>query len=283
MSKQAVFDCHTHIAEMSHLSGPFLAAAQRAWGADFHFACTIDEHKAAVASCSGAIVLAVDAPATGFVVPNEYVAGYVASSPSRLFGFASVDPKRPKASRLLEQAIKELNLKGLKLAPIYQDFHPLDNICFPLYAKAEELRLPVMWHQGTSFVSEGPLEKSRPAALDPIARAFPNLKMIIAHLGHPWVEETISVVRKHPNMYTDISALGSRPWQMYNAIILAIEYGIEDKLLFGSDFPFSTPDETLRSLYGLNEMVEGTRLPRIREDVIERMLARNTVELLGLN
>ncbi len=277
-----LFDFHTHVAEVHHLSGSFLRAAKRAWGDGFRFACTLDEHREAMKECTGAIVLAVDAPYVGFNVPNEYVAQYVAESPGKLFGFASVDPNRSRPERILESAISELNLKGLKLAPIYQNFHPLDRICYPLYSKAQELKLPIMWHQGTSFVPEGPLEKSRPADLDPVARSFPDLKMIIAHLGHPWTGEAISVVRKHPNVYTDISALGSRPWQMYNALVEAIEYGIEDKLLFGTDFPFFTVSRSIEALHNLNTMVEGTNLPRIPDRVIEKIIGRSTPEILGL-
>jgi predicted TIM-barrel fold metal-dependent hydrolase len=280
-----IFDCHTHLAQPEHISGPFLADARRAWGDSFAMKCTPEDHKNAldkVENCSGAIVLALDAPSTGFNVPNEYVAQYVQGNPTRLFGFASIDPQREEPERLLEAAVKEYKLKGLKLAPFYQDFHPLDRHCYPLYAKAQQLRLPIMWHQGTSFVQKGPLEKSRPVYLDPVARSFPDLKMIIAHMGHPWMGETISVVRKNPNVYTDISALGRRPWQMYNGLIEAIEYGIEDKLLFGTDFPFFTIEETIESLQNLNHLVEGTNLPRIPDRVIDKILSKNTPEVLGL-
>ncbi|MCD9026240.1 amidohydrolase family protein [Cohnella silvisoli] len=277
-----VFDCHTHLAEKEHISGSFLSDAQQAWGSDFRLACTPKEHREAMKSCSGAIILALDAPYIGFNVPNEYVAEYVAEDPSRLFGFASVDPNRIGADRLLESAVKELGLKGLKLAPIYQNFHPLDSMAYPVYAKAQQLKLPVMWHQGTSFVREGPLEKSMPVLLDPVARSFPELKMIIAHLGHPWMGEAIATVRKHANLFADISALGSRPWQMYRALIEAVEYGIEDKLLFGTDFPFFNVERTITALMGLNGMLEGTNYPRIPERVIDKILNKNIPEALGL-
>lgn len=277
-----MFDCHTHLVERRHLSGPFLADAKKAWGDDFNLSSTPLEHRKAIEGCTGAIVLALDAPAVGFQVPNEWVAQYTAENPTRLFGFASVDPNRERPERILEQAIRELKLKGLKLAPIYQNFHPLDNGCYPLYSKAQELKLPIMWHQGTSFVHKGPLEKSRPVYLDPVARAFPDLKMIIAHMGHPWIGETISVVRKNPNVYTDISALASRPWQMYNALVEAVEYGIEDKLLFGTDFPFFTVQRMVEALENVNAVAEGTNLPRVPDRTIRKLLDKNTPELLGL-
>ncbi|MCD9026241.1 amidohydrolase family protein [Cohnella silvisoli] len=277
-----IFDCHTHLIEKEHLTGNFLSDALRVGGQDYNMTSTYSQHSEAMKDCSGAIVLAVDAPYIGFNVPNEYVAEYVAKDPTRMFGFASVDPNRIGAENILENAVRELGLVGLKLAPIYQNFHPQANIAYPVYAKAQELKLPVMWHQGTSYPSQGPLDISRPVFLDPVARSFPDLKMIIAHLGHPWMGEAISVVRKHPNLFADISALGKRPWQMYNAMIEAIEYGIEDKLLFGTDYPNFTVEQTVDALTGLNRLVEGTNLPRIPDRVIDKILNKNAPEVLGL-
>jgi predicted TIM-barrel fold metal-dependent hydrolase len=132
-----------------------------------------------------------------------------------------------------------------------------------------------MWHQGTSFVQKGPLEKSQPIFLDPVARSFPELRMIITHLGHPWIGEAISVVSKNLYVYTDISALSSRPWQMYNDLIEAIEYGIEDKLLFGTDFPFFGVEQTKESLMNLNNLVNGTNLLVFRRGSSKKYSIRN--------
>jgi len=277
-----IFDCHTHLFGPGHFGGPTLAAAKKAWGPDTEMLALPEQHEEMLQGFDGAIVLAFDGPATGMNVPNEYVAEYVRKQPGRLFGFASVDPNRDNPARLLEEAVKEYGLVGLKLGPIYQNFYPDRPEHFELYAKANELKLPIMWHQGTSFVPEGYLDASRPAMLDPIARAFPELKMVIAHMGHPWTAECVSVVRKNPGMYMDISALGSRPWQFYNAMVTALEYGVTHKILFGSDYPFFTPAKTIELFRQINDIVEGTKLPRIPEEVIEDIIHRNTPELLGL-
>lgn len=277
-----IFDCHTHLAREADIGGDFLADAKRAWGPDYRMACSVDEHQKAMQQCDGAIVLALDAEEAGYYVPNQFVAEYVAACPSRLFGFASVNPSRPDPGHILEQAKREYGLVGLKLAPIYQFFDPLDQKCFPLYAKAQELGMPILWHQGTSYTRMGPLELCNPVLLDPVARAFPELKMVIAHLGHPWYSEAVCVVRKHPNVYADVSALGTRPWQMYNALLCAVEYGIEDKLLFGTDFPFFDCNQTIRALREVNSILEGTALPRISPQLIEDIIHRNTPEILGI-
>lgn len=277
-----LFDCHTHLFGPGQFGGATLAAAKKAWGKDQELLATPEMHQEVFNEVDGAVVLAFDAPATGLNVPNEYVAEYVAGHRGKFFGFASVDPNRENAPYLLEQAIKEYQLSGLKLGPIYQNFYPDDRSHYELYAKAEELNLPIMWHQGTSFVPEGYLDASRPAALDPIARAFPKLKMVIAHMGHPWVDECISVVRKNSSMFMDVSALASRPWQFYNALISAVEYGVTDKILFGSDYPFFTPEKMIEGLRGINRFTEGTSLPRVPEDVIEAIIGRDARELLEL-
>lgn len=276
-----IFDCHTHLFGPGMCSGPTEAAIKRAWGPDMEILATPEMHEEATAGCSGSIVLAMAAHATGLVVPNEYVAEYCAKDSTRRFGFASVDPSDPNAVIKFETAIRELNLKGLKLGPIYQNFYPDAKEHFPLYAKAEELGVPILWHQGTSFVPEGYLDASRPAMLDPIARAFPKLKMIVAHMGHPWIDECISLVRKHPNLYMDVSALGSRPWQFYNALVSAQEYGSVHKILFGSDYPFFTPDRMIEALRHINDLVEGTKLPRVSDETVESILHRDTPAILG--
>ncbi|RAV22250.1 amidohydrolase family protein [Paenibacillus contaminans] len=277
-----IFDCHTHLFGHGQVKGPTQAAVKRSWGPDHEMIATPEQHEEAFADSDGAIVLAFDAPATGIEVPNEYVAEYVAKHNGKFIGFASVDPNRANAPRLLEEAIKGLGLKGLKLGPIYQNFYPDAKEHFDLYKKADELNIPILIHQGTSFVPEGFLDASRPAALDPIARAFPNLKILVAHMGHPWVDECISVVRKNTNMYMDVSALGSRSWQYYNALVSACEYGVTHKILFGSDFPFFTTQKMIDATRNINHLVEGTNLPRVPEQVIEDIIHRNTPEILGL-
>lgn len=278
-----MIDCHTHvgIADL-HMGGEFMADARRAWGPDLQMGTTLEQHWEAVQAVEHAVVLAFAAPAVGFVVPNDYVAAYVAEHREKLIGFASVDPRDPDAPAELHDAIANLGLEGLKLGPIYQHFDPLDERAFAVYEVAQQLRLPVIWHQGTTFVRNAPLEWARPLTLDAVARHFPHLRIVIAHLGHPWMEEAMATIRKHPSLFADISALESRPWQYYNGLVAAVEYGVQDKILFGTDYPFSTVERTLAGLRGINRLVEGTPLPKIPDDVVEAIIERPTLELLGL-
>lgn len=279
---EVAVDCHTHLGMAGlHISGAAMDDLVRAWGTPV-WNVKPDEHWRAMSGVQKAIVVAFDAPAVGIEVPNEYVAEYIARAPEKLIGFASVDPNRPRAPEMLEAAVQELGLRGLKVAPIYQHFHPHSRECLELLEVADALRIPVLWHQGTTFIRDAPLEVSQPVLLDAVARRFPELPMCIAHLGHPWCEETVVTIRKHPNLYADISALQSRPLQYYLALMTAVEYRVTHKLLFGSDFPFSSVDDTIRGLRRVNRVAEGTALPKVEDEVIEGIIGRPSLRLLGL-
>jgi predicted TIM-barrel fold metal-dependent hydrolase len=275
-------DCHTHVGEAHHFSDAFASDLRRAWGEVPWTGITLDEHWRYVAGLDRAVVLAFDAPACGFVVPNDYVADYVAAHPEKLVGFASVDPARSDALARLEHARRELGLRGLKVGPIYQRFDPTSVEALRLFRLAEALHMPVLIHQATTFVRDGPLEWARPFLLDAVARACPDLVLCAAHLGHPWCEELMVTVRKHPNLYTDVSALHTRPVQLYFALQAAVEYRVTDRLLLGSDYPFATLAQTIESLRRVNDVVVGTGFPPIPDEVVEGIIDRDSIAALGL-
>ena len=141
----------------------------------------------------------------------------------------------------------------------------------------------MLLHTGTTFISQAPLECTLPRHLDAVATRFPRVKIIMAHLGHPYEGECIVVARKHPNIYADISAIHCRPFQLYQSLMLVQEYGVWHKLLFGTDYPFTTINATLEGLFALNKMLEGSALPRLDEVEMEKMIYRDSLPLLGLD
>ena len=213
---------------------------------------------------------------------NDTVAAFVAADPSRRIGFLSIHPEVEGSLDELERARTDLGLKGLKLGPNYQIFDPLGAAALLVYELAERHGLPILFHQGASPVREAPLRYAHPLLMDEIAIRFPELRVVMAHLGHPWQRETIVIIRKHPHVYADVSALFYRPWSFYEGLRLATEWGALDKLLFGSDFPIATPAETAAGLRRVNEPIEGTRLPLVPLDRIEELIERDPLPLLGL-
>jgi len=277
-----IVDVHTHLSEPEHYHGEFKVGMTAAWPQLGFTEGTPVVHREAMSSVDKMVVLAFDAPTSGFVVPNEYVAEYVRTDPDRLIGFASVDPNRPDAIERLREAANNLGLRGLKLGPIYQHVDPCSAEMNRLLHEAVALEMPVMIHQGTTFVRDAPLRYARPWLLDEVATQHPRLRMCIAHLGHPWCEETMAVIRKHPGLFADVSALHTRPMQLYMALRSAIEYGVADKLLFGTDYPFASVEATIKALYEASEMADRVGLPPVPRDVVESIIHSPSLELLGL-
>lgn len=234
-----------------------------------------EDHWAASTTADRVVVFGLQARACGVWVPNEVVAEYVASHPEKLIAWASVDPTTPDHLEELARCVEDLGMAGLKLGPPYQHFDPSDRSRWPLYSYCEEHDLPIMWHQGTTFPSRARLRIGKPLLLEDVAMAFPGLRMIIAHLGHPWEEDVVALVRKCPNVYADISALHYRPWRYWQALVTAYEYGVDHKLLLGSDFPSATLDNVIAGLRRVNDIVEGTRLPHVPEEVMDAIVHEN--------
>jgi len=92
----------------------------------------------------------------------------------------------------------------------------------------------------------------------------------------------VAVLRKHPNVYADVSGLLSRPWQAYGALVSAYQSQVIDKLLFGSDFPYTSVTDCIEALYSINQLTQGTNLPLVPRESLRGIVERDTLGLLGL-
>src|SRR5688572_17485412 len=279
-----IIDVHSHAWRFPEdFSADFIRQAKRAKaGMEVDLSVRLADYDRASVPGVKTIVFGGKAKLSGLWVDDAYVAKYVAQAPERLIGFLSVDPTQDGWERELRVGHQELGLRGIKLLSMYAGFRPDEPRLDPLWQYATDHRLPVLLHTGTTFVAQAPLECTLPRHLDVVATRFPEVKIIMAHLGHPYEGECVVVIRKHPNAYADISALHYRPFQFFHSLMLVHEYGVWDKVLFGTDYPFTTVDATLSGLRSLNAMLAGTSLPRLDEEAIERMIYRDTLPLLGL-
>jgi len=213
---------------------------------------------------------------------NDATATFVRAYPERLIGFMSVHPYDATCLEEMERCRVDLGLRGIKLGANYQNFDPLEGRALAIYAYAQRHGLPIMLHQGTSPVREAPIRHAYPLLIDEIAIRYPDLKLIMAHMGHPWQVETCVVIRKHPNVYADISATFYRPFSFWEQLVKATEWNVLHKLFFGTDYPVTTVEETLSHLRNVNAIVEGTSLPRVPLDKIEAIIERDSLGILGL-
>jgi len=228
------------------------------------------------------VVFGGKARLSGLWVDDRYVAEYVAAHADTLVGFLSVDPTQIGWEEELRHGHEALGLRGIKLLPMYAGFKVDEPRLAPLWEYAEAHGLPVLMHTGTTFVKQAPLDCTFPRLVEPVALKHPGIRFVLAHLGHPWEGECVVTIRKHPNVFADLSALHYRPWQLYQSLMLVQEYGVWDKVLFGTDFPFTTVNASVEGIRGLNRMLEGTALPRLDPGAIESMIHRNSFALLGL-
>jgi hypothetical protein len=106
--------------------------------------------------------------------------------------------------------------------------------------------------------------------------------MWIAHFGHPWADEALATIRRHEHFYVDVSALDTRPWQLAQALATAKEYRVFDRILFGSDYPFSTPERTAEGLRQSAAMCRRLGIADITDADIDEICQRDALHLLGL-
>ena len=225
------------------------------------------------------ILLAWDAQtATGRPpLPNEVVAEIVRRHPRRFAFFACVDPWKPTAIAELERAVTELGAIGAKFHPSLQDFYPSDERHFPLWQKAAELGIPCLFHTGTSGIGAGQpggqgikLDPSRPIHLDIVAARFPQLPVIAAHFGWPWHLELIAMALHKTNIYIELS--GWSPRYYPPELLREIGGRLQDRTLFGSDYPFLRPLRVLEEFDALD----------LKPEAKVKILRENAARLLKL-
>jgi uncharacterized protein len=278
-----VIDVHSHVFQYpDHFSQAFRDQSRRARNADVDLTVRWNEYYGTARQCSRTVVFGGKAKLSGLWVPDRFVADYVSQHPDKLVGFLSVDPTQAAWQDELLEGHQDLKLKGIKLLSMYAGFRPNQPELDYLWEYATRHGLPVLLHTGTTFIPQAPLECTLPRHLDDVAIRFPEVRIILAHLSHPYEGECIATIRKHPNVYADCSALHYRPFQLYHSLMLVQEYGVWDKVLFGSDYPFTTVEASLKGMRNLNAMLEGTSLPRLDMEQMERMFQRNSLRLLGI-
>ena len=172
---------------------------------------------------------------------NDRIANIVKRWLRKLIPFGSVNPLFSGALDEFKRAVEVLGMKGFKLSPIYPSFHPMDPRAVRIYEQAQEWKIPLIFHAATAQAANIPLKWADPRLFDDVAYAFPELKIIMAHLGHPWQKECIVMARKHPNVYLELSGNFYREWSFYQALLFALEWGQTHKILFGSDWPSRLP------------------------------------------
>ncbi|HMG36584.1 MAG TPA: amidohydrolase family protein [Blastocatellia bacterium] len=223
------------------------------------------------------VLLAWDAEtATGLPpLTNDEVADVVKKYPKQFVGFACADPwKGKRAVDEMERAISELGMKGAKFHPGVQAFYPNDPRFFPLYEKIASLGVPALFHTGTNALGAGVpggmgirLDHTRPIYLDHVAAQFPELTIIGAHPSWPWHDEMLAIIGHKSNVFMDLS--GWSPKYIPKSIMDEARRRLQDRIMFGSDYPFITPERWIADFNTLEGFT-----PEVRQKIFYDNAAR---------
>jgi predicted TIM-barrel fold metal-dependent hydrolase len=278
-------DVHTH-AEVSRdgrssLSPELLAASADYFAAHGHRQPTIDETAAYYRERRmAAVVFTVDAEhATGHPrIANEEIAEDCAKHPDTLIPFASIDPHKGRAGvREARRLVEAYGVRGFKFHPSIQGFAPDDRLAYPLYEAIEELGAVALFHTGQTGIGARVrggggirLKYSDPMLIDDVAVDFPDLRIILAHPSFPWQDEALAVATHKEHVHIDLS--GWSPKYFPPQLIRYANSLLQDKVLFGSDYPVITPDRWLADFAALE----------LKDAVRPKILKENAARLLGL-
>jgi hypothetical protein len=212
---------------------------------------------------------------------NDEVAKLIKKFPDVFIGgWAMIDPWKGKAAiGELERCVNKLGLMGLKFQQAAQAFFPNDRRFYSLYEKCVELKIPVSFHTGTTGLGAGMpggggyrLKYTAPIPyIDDVAADFPCLTIIMIHPAWPWIEEQIAVLLHKGNVYADLS--GWAPRYFPDVLKREINGRLQDKFMFGSDYPEISPKRWL------DEFEAGGYKP----EVIDKVLYANAQRILGLD
>lgn len=280
-----IVDCFTHTWESLAQLGrcvPMNVPRRHGAPADWSNAGA-QRHVLAAEPVDYVFVLGFQSHHLGAHIPNDEVAAQVRRHADRFLGFAGVDPSQAKeAITELHRARQELGMVGVAVAPAAQNVHPSDTHAMTVYAEAAKANMPVIFHTGVNVCPAAKLQYAQPVLLDEIAGELPELKIVIAHMGYPWINETIALLAKHPNVFAEVSWLLDQHWQAYQSLLAAYHADVIDKLLFGSGFPHAPASACIESLYSINHLCQGTNLPSIPREQLRGIVERDALTLLGI-
>lgn len=236
---------------------------------------------------------------------NDLSADIQQCAPAKIIAFAGAEPLDARdclnTVRLKEvkEAVIEKGLKGLLLTPPYGHYYSNDKRVYPFYEMAVELDIPLYFHHSHMFGPPNgcPLKYARIWLLDDLTIDFPELRFNVEHMGYPWTEELLAIMSRSPNVYTDIAMFidlyrGSynrkgRPLLMARNLGMAREYGVLDRVFYGSDYVGESVDEYVDLLRreiaylkdGLNRDMEAFGFAPLTSEEMEGLLSKNLLKL----
>ena len=275
-------DVHTHAWKSALAVNQAPTEQQEAMGRYFRYApqhATVPEMADYYRKLKMAfVVFTVDSVRRPRNITNEEIAELAGRHADVAIPFASIDPHRAaEGVSAARRLIRDCGVKGFKFHPSEQEFYPNDPLAYPLYEVIAEAKLPALFHTGQTGVGAGTrggggirLKYSHPMLLDDVAVDFPDMPIVLAHPSVPWQDEQLSVALHKPNVYIDLS--GWSPKYFEAKLVQYANTLLQDKVMFGSDYPVIAPEKWL---------AEFEKLP-VKPEVRPKILKENAARLLQL-
>ncbi|MHA2610841.1 MAG: amidohydrolase family protein [bacterium JZ-2024 1] len=209
---------------------------------------------------------------------NTFISEFCSKEPKRLIPFGGIHPRFSRdVEGDVKKCIEKWGIKGFKVHPPHMLFYPNEykegfKPLEKMYQILSDARIPIMFHTGTSIFPGARSKYGDPMALDDVALDFPELKIILAHGGRPiWMETAFFLVRRHENIFLDISGIPPKSLLEYFPKIEKIA----DKTLFGSDWPGPL-------IPGIRKNAEDLLALPISDETKEKILWKNASKLFPL-
>ena len=235
---------------------------------------------------------------------NELSAELRQLAPTRIISFAAAEPldaqDRLNTAQLkeLDELVTDKGIKGLLLTPGYGYYYSNDKRIYPFYEKAIELDIPLYFHHSHQFgpPKNCPLKYCQITFLDDLTIDFPELRFDVEHMGYPWTEELLCIMARSPNVYTDFAMFidpyfgKGRRLLLARNLAMAREYGVLDRVFYGSDYVGENVDEYIDLLQReiayinewLNRDLEAQGYAPLTQREIEGFLSENVLRLWKL-
>jgi len=200
--------------------------------------------------------------------------------PHRFIPIAGVDPSpsnRQACQEEIQYAVKDLGFRGIHFdhGLANPPLVPNDERLYPIYAQCNDLGAIVCLQIGP--LSGGSIACSNPLALESVARDFPNLQLVMAHGGYPFVTEAVALMVRYPNVWISPDAYHFRPLGGHYVEAFSSP-PLNERYLYGSAFPYG-----LHRIQGLNmkESYQRWRSLPWKDEDIEKLSFQNAARLLG--
>jgi predicted TIM-barrel fold metal-dependent hydrolase len=208
---------------------------------------------------------------------NAALARVVADGEGRFSGFGTVSLAPLSVSRALEQVdqVFETGLRGLNIQPAFFGMAPTAAKLYPVYARAEQLGLPVALHTGVNYTTHMVIENDHPRYLDQLACDFPNLVIVACHAAWPWANELVAMMRKHGNLYAEFGGLAPKyvaePDTGWGVMHRFMDSLLSGQVLFATDWPVFSQRRALEEWHAIP----------LKEQSRRSLLGENAATLLG--